>query len=539
MVQAPLTGGMKSPVRLSEGGIVEEIRSAAERGTPSSLQNGLDLIRSRELGGSEFGRVMNTVIVTLIQKVYPNPMVRSQFPVLDPSQSRSYTKILQDAEQGIYAPPQPNSQDYLEYMLPFLAFLEETNRERLLSALPNLKRAEELNPHGVLAPYFTGLVYERANQINPASLAYERAYTLSSECYPAALGLVRIMEAQGRAKEAIRLLEDLVFQFPDNIIIKRQLALAYYRNRDWSQAEPAIREVLQRNNREAEFLLMQAHALVEQGQLLKAAAPLDLYAAVNPANRLYLFLRARVQAEGYRNQEAALTYLRSILRLSMINDEVSVYAAGLLLESNREEDQTEGQALLRHLLEAGTPSLAVMDLAFKDAIRREAWQEAKSYLTRLLNERFSSQYLASAYMVERGLGNHGAALSYAKRVYEQDPSNEEGSIAYISALIDSGRREEAGNLIETRLASLGGGTVKARYYYLRSRIGGDEEAALDDLRSSLFEDPRNLNALIALFDIYRKRGDERRAVYYYKQALSFAPNNPYLRKYEKEYGEQR
>jgi Tfp pilus assembly protein PilF len=90
-------------------------------------------------------------------------------------------------------------------------------------------------------------------------------------------------------------------------------------------------------------------------------------------------------------------------------------------------------------------------------------------------------------------------------------------------------------MIESRLASLPGGSAKSRYYYLRSRIRNNEESAMNDLRSSLFEDPRNLSALIAMFEVYHRRRDERRAVYYLKQALSIAPNNVQLRRYENEY----
>jgi thioredoxin-like negative regulator of GroEL len=137
--------------------------------------------------------------------------------------------------------------------------------------------------------------------------------------------------------------------------------------------------------------------------------------------------------------------------------------------------------------------------------------------------------------VERGLENRAAALSYARELYESDPANEEGVIAYISALIDIGRRSEAAALLETRLASLPGGIMKSRYYYLRSRLRSGEEAVMADLRSSLFEDPRNLNALTALFEIYHRRRDERRAVYYLKQVLALAPENAQLKRYAEEY----
>jgi hypothetical protein len=90
-------------------------------------------------------------------------------------------------------------------------------------------------------------------------------------------------------------------------------------------------------------------------------------------------------------------------------------------------------------------------------------------------------------------------------------------------------------MIEGRLASLPGGSLKSRYYYLRSRIRSGDESIMNDLRSSLFEDPRNLDALIAMFEIYHRRRDERRAVYYLKQALALSPDHPQLQRYQSEY----
>jgi thioredoxin-like negative regulator of GroEL len=343
------------------------------------------------------------------------------------------------------------------------------------------------------------------------------------------------MDASGDKEAAFRMLSELVIQYPDTIAIKRQMALAYYHNQDWSRAEGAIEEILQQNSRDSEFLLMKAHVLVALGQVLLAQAPLDLYAAVNTNNRLYLFLRARVQAEGYRNRDSALNYLRSILRNDPDDEEAAVYAARLLLESPRQEDQIEGRELLRELLSKNSLSLTVVSLEVADAIRREAFREAKTYLERLLLERRSSRDLLFAYQIERGLGNSAQSLAYARELYEKNPDDVEGSVAYVSALIDTDRKEEASRIIESRLSSLSGGTLKSRYYYLRSRLQANEESQMNDLRSSLFEEPRNLYALTAMFEIYHRRRDERRAVYYLKQALALAPENPRLQRYESEY----
>jgi Tfp pilus assembly protein PilF len=554
--QVPAADSPSQPAR-TEGGIAEEIRSLTEKGVPPSLTQSLALIETRKLERSEFGRVMNAVNSVLLRTLYP--AVQVQLPLQDPPQAHPYSKILRDIAAGTYTPPSAStgasigasigasrgaSPDYLEQVLPFLALYNETRRERLLTALPDLHKGAELKPDSVLAPYFLGLVYERSGGLDDADRWYSRAWQLSSDCYPAALGLARVMEARGRPRDAEAFLTDLVIRLPDNLQVKRQLALAYYRAADWSRAAPAIAEILQHDNRDGEFILMRAHVLVEQGQYFQAQAPLDLYASINPTNRFYLFLRARVQAEGYRNRDAALNYLRSLLRGAAgtsgaagaaIDDEASVYAARLLMESTRPEDQAEGRDLLNRLQNAPNPSLTVTALALQDAIQRQAWTEARPHLARLLAERRSTEDLLNAYTVEHGLGNNAAALSHARELYERDRTNDEGTAAYISALIDTGRPDEAARMIETRLTDVPGGPLKSRYYYLRSRLRTNDETAMNDLRSSLFEDPRNLNALTAMFEIYHRRKDERRAVYYLKQALALSPENPRLKRYESEY----
>ena len=187
-------------------------------------------------------------------------------------------------------------------------------------------------------------------------------------------------------------------------------------------------------------------------------------------------------------------------------------------------------------MSVSSPSLEAVTLALTDAIRLEDWSAARLYAERLLRERRSSLDLLAAFTVEEALGNNAAAFAYAREVYERDPSKEEGMIAYVTALIDIDRLEEASRLIENRLNNNAGGGLKSRYFYLLSRLrGNNEELIINDLRSSLFEDPRNLNALVGMFEIYHRRKDERRAVYYLKQALALAPDNIRLKRYEAEY----
>ena len=500
------------------------------------MAQALDLIRTRELSGADFGRMMNGINITLIRYVYPDSPVR--LPALDLPQTYNYTRIIREAERGNYIRPPENSSDFFEYILPFLAVNAQNAAGIYSDVLRDLARAGELRPASVLPAYFRGVINEYTGRYAEAESAYRAAYVISNECYPALAGIARVTMLAGNTAEAAALYTNLVIRYPDNMNIKRQLAVSYYRNRDWSRALPAVEEILQNAPRDGEFLLMKAHILLEQGQYSQANAPLDVYSSINSNNRNYLFLRARVQAEGNRNRDSALNYLRSIIRNNPNDTEALVYAVRLLMESNRASDQNEGMEMLARLRQISGSSIEVLSLSLRDAVRREEWQEAQSFLNRILTVRRTVQDLTDGYYVERGLGNNARALTFARELYDRDASNNEYAIIYISALIDNARKDDALRLIESRLASLGttgSGTTRSRLFFLRSRIQNNEEAVLSDLRSSLFEDPRNLDAIIAMFEIYHNRREERRAVIYLKQALAISPDHPRLRRYRTEY----
>ena len=528
--------GTEEPARQQlTGGLAEEIRGLTETGRLSSMLQALELIRSRELSGIDFGRMMNGINSILIALVYPDTTVR--LPAIDLPQTYNYTRIIREAERGFYVRPSEHSTDFFEHILPFLAVNAQDEPENFPEALIDLAKAGELRPDSVLPPYFQGIIHERAGRYSEAEAAYKAAYVISDECYSALTGIARIAMLTGNIEEATAIFSDLVILFPDSISIKKQFAIFYYENHDWSKALPAIEEILQSEPRDGDFLLMKAHVLIEQGQYSQANSPLDIYSSINSNNRLYLFLRARVQAEGNRNRDSALNYLRSILRNNPDDTEVMLYTARLLIESSRASDQSEGTELLEILQEIAGSSIEVLGLSLRDAVRRESWREAQMFLNSILTKRRTAQDLTDGYYVEHGLGNNSRALSYARELYDMDVSNIDYAYIYISALIDNSRREEASRMIESRLASspANSGNLRSRLFFLRSRIQGNEEAALGDLRSSLFENPRNIETLIAMFEIYHNRREERRAVYYLRQALAISPDHPRLRRYESEY----
>jgi len=531
-VTQPGTSTAQQPVSAQPSSLSEEIRSLTESGVLASMLQAIELIRTRDLSASEFGRAISGINAVLIRFVYPDSLTR--LPVVDLPQTSNYTRIIREAERGNYTRPLAESNDFLEHILPFLAF-NQVSEELYSTILIDLEKAGHLRSGSVLPPYFKGLVYEQINNYQEALASYNQAFNISGSFYPAQIGIARVTRLLNNSQSSVEILSDLIITHPDSSEIKRELALSYFYNGDWSRALPAIDDILRVEPRNGEFLLMRAQIFLSQGNFSQANAALDNYAAINTTNRDYLFMRARVQIEGNRNRDSALNYLRSLLRINSNDIEALIYTVGLLMESQRASDQAEGRELLTRLQQLSGSSIEVLSLSLREAVRRENWQEAQRYLNSILAVRRTAPDLVNGYYIERGLGNNARALTFARELYERDASNNENTVIYISALIDNGQNAEASRLIESRLNSVTNAQLKSRFFFLRSRLRAHTDDALSDLRSSLFEDPRNLDAIIAMFEIYHNNREERRAVYYLRQALAIAPDHPLLRRYEVEY----
>ncbi len=526
--------GPESTGTVQAGTIAGEIQLLVETGTPMSLQRALDIIRSRDLEATDFGRIMSAVSITLMKTLYPD--VGGSLPLPDAPQTHPYTRILREIGKGNYIPPLVSSNDYLEHVLPFLALMRDDIRiERLNAAMIDLEKAATLSSASVLDPWFRAIVHERKGNTDESLALYRDVLARSADCYPAAMGMARIHYARGEYDSALERYQELLLRLPDNQKLKRELARTLHALGDWQRASTAIAEVLQRDPRDIEFLLMRAETLLEQGFAIQAQPSLDAIAISQPDNPRYLFLRARVQLEGYQNADAALNYLRALLRIHPDHLEATALSARILLDSSRSEDVAEGRRLLAILLAKGSNSLLTNDLALKDAIFREDWKTAERLVERLLEDRRSPQDIASAWRVYVALNNIPKALELARELRDSEPDNSTWAALWAESLILSGSIPEARNFMAAQMLVLPGGSAKSRFHYLLSTLRQDEEVRLADLRSSLFEDPRNLDALVAMFDIYHARKDQRRAVYYLKQALAVSPDNARLKRYQSEY----
>ena len=80
-------------------------------------------------------------------------------------------------------------------------------------------------------------------------------------------------------------------------------------------------------------------------------------------------------------------------------------------------------------------------------------------------------------------------------------------------------------IIETQLPIEKDAVKKSELYYLKSLVSDSEDEKLQALRSALFEDLQNIEALMGITRLYLETGDIRKAFRYIKQAAALDPEN--------------
>jgi tetratricopeptide (TPR) repeat protein len=513
-------------------GVAARILALVEYGLPSSLLEALNLLREKTVRESEFGRTMAAVIRMIMESIYPDIPV--ELPPFDPSQSHPYTKALRYVNDGVYVYPVSARPDYLEYILPFFALLSEQYTGTFDHAVQDLQKGAALRSDAVLAPYFLALIDEHSNRLDEALRGFETVYQRTPEMYPAGIGIVRIYITRSQFAEALNSAEQVYALFPTYTSVVQTLALAYYYSKKWAEAENILAAIVAQEPSNSIFCLLYASVLVEERQFFRAQPYVEQFMVHNPRNRLALFLSARIQAEGYRNTEAALGHIRALTSSSFADDDASVYAIQLLRQSARAEDQADAQSLLNRLLALNDPSLAILNVGVEEAIKNRAWLQAEQYILLIMRNRKLPSDLLNACIIYKEL-NIPKALQIAQELYQKYPQYEEGVLAYIAILIDSGQKDKAHTLIEQHITESKKGAVKSRYYYLRSRTQTGEESIIADLRLSIFENPRNIDTIIALFLFYHTKNDKTRAQFYFRQALSIDPQHPQVQQYRNQY----
>ncbi|HPE36887.1 MAG TPA: hypothetical protein PK625_07030, partial [Spirochaetales bacterium] len=131
--------------------------------------------------------------------------------------------------------------------------------------------------------------------------------------------------------------------------------------------------------------------------------------------------------------------------------------------------------------------------------------------------------LDALYRAYRLAGRSDDAKTVAQAWRQREPTSEAAALAWAGILIEAGSKAEAASFINGLLAGKGSSSFRSTLYYLQAKLQANADAALAMLRSALIENGLNVDALVAMTEIYTSKGDYQRARFYLKQAMALAP----------------
>lgn len=493
-----------------------------ETGSPETIRRAVERINSDSRGMTDQNRVALAVAGELMRIMYPLETV--QWPTPSVPDTDPYMSSIRIARTGSYD-FSAGSSDFLSLVLPSLVLVTTPAREDFFAdAERALTRAVEMNRKSVLPHYFRGLIAERRRDYAAADNLYRTAWELDDSCYPAGMAYSRALIRQGRGAEALEIARELSSRYPSSLEFVRLSADAAFSLQDWDTADSLILEVLKKEPRNADYLLLRARILVERREYLNANSLLDAYATTNKTNKNYLLLRARVAREWNRNPAAATSFLQEAVRLYPDDQEVLLSTAAISYQTGMAIHNRSARELVTTVLSRDGDNRNALVLLLRDYIASGEWTRAVQTgekLVSLDSSPSSRELLVKAYL---GADQPGRAVRIARELYNSASRTDSLTGLYLQALIEIGEQGSARSIIAERMENASS-SLKSVLFFHESRMIADPERQLSVLRSSLLADPRNGDALFAMYQWYYERTDYRKAQYYLKQVIALEPMN--------------
>lgn len=500
-----------------------QIEEALTMGSPDSIEKVMELTQKEDSLSEADNRIYTWLAYELARLVYPE--MSMDLPAINITPPDSVlVKLFIDARNGKITTPGPDTGPLYE-LFPSLVIFRLKTPAASGAALTALERFNRFGQASALAELVRALALERSGDLNAALSAFVRAENLAPDCYPASIGRARILVEQSRGKQALDALANLSQAMTESIQVKRIKAQALYLENRWEEAWPLITAVLLADPMDSKFVLMRAHLLVERGEYKQASPLLDAYASINPGDRLYIMLRARSSFESAKDRRAAIAALKTGMQKYPEDIEMMSYGAEIMWGGDK-EDKLEAVKIAEKILSINNDNPKALKILLASYLAEGNNDKAATIADRILSTNTAFSDYESIYKAYYKTGRLPDAARIAEKWRVQEPASEAAALALAVSLIDNGKKLDAEQLITKLLSSKGSPAYRSNLYWLQSRLQNSEEAVLASLRSALVENGMNVDALIAISDIFIKKEDFQKARFYLKQAMTIAPDRP-------------
>lgn len=512
--------------------ILETIRLMVEDGSLSSLGQAMILLENGSVGKTEQGEVLKFVATSLLQLVYPY-YENLNTPVVS-LKSGMLSEIVANVGEGDIIDIPNDEVNFFTLLLSSTASLF-TNSDavvnRSLEILDTIYSSESIS---FLPIYIKAYLLEQQELFREALDGYYKALELDDKSYPAKLGIIRILVKNGEYKKALSLMEELYGLYKHHIEITYIFVDILVGSNELERATFLVTNSLALNPNDMTMTLKYADILRMQGQITRSLHLLKVIESVMGRSKESVRVRGAILINGGDYKQA------SELLKDALNDYPddqglrALYGALLLITGNK----GEGRAYMEGSLELNPYSLGSLRLLIEEAISLEEWTRAARFIEKLLVRDDSDIYLRYGIEIYQNLGNITKVLDYNSKIIDEGQPLLSDYTFYIDLLLRERKVKKSLEVAGTWIKKSSSPVERSHFYYLKSLAQLDTEEKLDSLHQALFENLQNLDAIIAISDLYYKLGEKRKSYRYLKQASILAeydePIRDRIRKLEKE-----
>ncbi len=511
-------------VSSSELDILETCKRNLSIASPDTLRSAISLLSESDAGKSEAGLEYAYIAAELMAHAYPVILGDRMIP--EAPAGSIYPDIFAKIESGLVPDVSQKDITFLTVLTVPAAVLYTEDDIVEQTSLEFINQAIQMNNKSVLPLYLRGLINERRGRYDEALTDYSKALELDPSTYPAEMGLARIYIRTGKNDAAVEIMDLLSAQYPFSTEILITAAETRLLIKDYSGALDYSSAVLRTEPDNPEILLLRARIFLEQHNLQQARRLIDVLARMPYETPGFYLVKSGIERAAGDNLSALNTLEQARKKYAGDKSIEEAYGAVLMLTGRKDEAREiltgEGRSD-----DAGVEGLIVL---IDDAIEMEDWNAASEYATRLIEADGSLKAGLAAWKAWYAQSNYEKALSIAGGLYERFPDSSDASIIFIRTLISMNRRLQAERILEQRIPLEKDAEKRSVLYYLKSLIELTDDARLQSLRSALFEDLQNIDALISISRLYTAMGDVRKAYRYIKQAAALAPANQEIKR---------
>jgi len=511
---------------------LEKIRSLIEDGSLNSLNGAIQLIEEGTVSNTEKGSFYKIIALSLIKLVYPYS--KNSAAIINYPKTGILSEIVSKAGKGEILDITKQNVNFFTLLLSSTAALYTKSDAVFTQSSEIVNTIYEGDPNSFFLIFIQSFINEKQKFYDDALRGYLKALKLDPLSYPAELGIIRILILNSEYNKALNHIDNVLKKYSEKLEVQYLYVDALIGNNQLEEASKLVTSYLALNPDDMELTLRYADILQREGKNKQASQLLQALESLMGDTPYSIYIKASILVNN-KNYSSAGFFLKTSLDKFPDNIKLrNLYGSVLLFTGNN----NAGRSYFEDSFKTNPNSMGSLRLLIEESISSKDWKGAEEYVRKLLLNDNSETSLRYAVEIYQNLGENNKALNYNEEILKSEHVLHKDYLISIKLLLQEGKNLQALKDINSWLATSKSAEDKSYFYYLKSLAVTDPGGKLDSLRQSLFENLQNLDAVLAISDVYYELNDKRNSYRYLKQALILSHGDDKIkdkiRKLEKE-----